>query len=368
MSITKRHACFAATTPYQIIGAISITINDHLDADLYLFGMFNGYNDVASRIEKEKIFKNVYCIDPGNFQFTKKSVALKQIIRYRDVVSTFLPSDIAYEVFYTTSRAHVKTLMIHELKRRNPNMSYVIYEDGIGMYRPGKLAIVTSKKRQIFESVLGWRMFEPDRTVIMAYEPALVEASPGISNSPIMNMPRINWNSEENNIVNRVFAVDNDKQITERIIIFDNIRVGNDEKDKLIDSCISTVLEIANPRDVICKPHPRSLSFSQTGVRIYSESGVPMEALYSSMDDMGERILISCTSTAAMTPKLLFGQEPYIFDIYQLVSGQANSVNEAMLDKIESMYTDKSKVIRIKSYEELKTSIARILSIKIVGI
>ena len=26
-------------------------------------------------------------------------------------------------------------------------MSFVIYEDGIGMYRPGKLSIVTTKKR-----------------------------------------------------------------------------------------------------------------------------------------------------------------------------------------------------------------------------
>ncbi len=360
MQYIGKQACFAVTTPYQIIGAISIVLKEKMNADLYIFGMFDGYENVANAIKKEGIFDSVICVEPEQFQFTKKSKALRQIVTYRRVTATFLPETVKYDVFYTTSRAHVKTLMIHELKRRNREMSFVIYEDGIGMYRPGKLAIVTSQRRRLFERLIGWRMFEPERTSIIAYEPKLVDASRDVTIKPIGNMPRIDWNTMEGDLIRRIFAMDNKKTIAERIIVFDNIRHGNVGNDEAMDRAIGTILSITTPSDVICKPHPRSISVTKTGMKVYSYSGIPIEAIYSYMNDLENRILISCTSTASMTPKLLFDKEPYIIDISEMINGSMGTENEAMLNKIEKMYRRKERVIRIRSLDELQLEVKRL--------
>ena len=59
----RRQACFACTTPYQVLGAISITKQENLDADLYIFGMFSGYEKVAEKLRDHAIFANVYAAD-----------------------------------------------------------------------------------------------------------------------------------------------------------------------------------------------------------------------------------------------------------------------------------------------------------------
>ena len=46
-----REACFACTTPYQVMGAISIALQEKLKADIYIFGMFPRYKEVADRLE-----------------------------------------------------------------------------------------------------------------------------------------------------------------------------------------------------------------------------------------------------------------------------------------------------------------------------
>lgn len=360
MKYQMREAFFACTTPYQIIGAISIVKNTKITADLYIFGMFTGYERVAEVIRGQNIFENVYAVDCTDFQFTKKSLALKQILFCRKAVSVFLPDRVAYKTCYTTSRAHVKTLMIHELRRRNPNMDYVLYEDGTGTYRPGTLAIRTSEKRAKLEKLLGWSMMEPEKVHVMAYEPGLVECSPVISIHPVEQMPRIDWQND-GQMIGEVFGVREEDCIHEKVILFDTVRCGDAEMDEHFDACYSLFLKHFGEDNVICKPHPRSVYKSKSGVRVYESSGIPVEALYAMMPDIEDRLLVSCTSTATFTPRLLFGKEPVLIDINNLVQKNASAADcNAILQKLIAMYKDKSRILYPNTMEELQEMIDRL--------
>ena len=50
-------ACFACTTPYQILGAVSIAAAGQAPADLIVFGMFDGYEALAGRIRETGLFR-----------------------------------------------------------------------------------------------------------------------------------------------------------------------------------------------------------------------------------------------------------------------------------------------------------------------
>lgn len=52
--------CFACTTPYQIMNAISIVYENLIDADIIIFDTFKGFEEIAKRLEIEGIFENVY--------------------------------------------------------------------------------------------------------------------------------------------------------------------------------------------------------------------------------------------------------------------------------------------------------------------
>ena len=63
-----KEACFAVTTPYQLIGAIALQIEYNLDSDIYIFGMFAEYNLIASKLESYNIFDKVIAVDCSNYK------------------------------------------------------------------------------------------------------------------------------------------------------------------------------------------------------------------------------------------------------------------------------------------------------------
>lgn len=359
-----REACFACTTPYQVIGAISITINHKLNADLYIFGMFRQYEKVADNIRKQGIFGHVYAVDCSRIGAPGKLRGLKQMLFAEQTVSFYLPAEIRYQHYYSSSRALPKIIMQHVLQKRNPDMIRVIYEDGMGTYSSDSHPLNPTKTIQRTERVLNWNLDNPRRTRMMAYVPELVEPPAYLQGIHVEQMPRLDFSSATANMLETVFDVREENRIHQKWIIFDTLRRYSADMQEtefaILDDSYRAIVS-AGGNDIICKPHPRSVFESKAQIALYPDSGIPMEVLYARMDDLENRILISYTSSAVFTPKIMFGMEPVVISLHRLLSGTRGSgIFEGIYQKFRGIYADQDRVMAPDSIEELTECVRRI--------
>lgn len=358
----KRDACFTCTTPYQLMGAISIVQNIRMSADLYLFGTFHGSEEVARRLEKYKIFADVIFVKSNPNRNISRLKILWQIINRRNVVKKFLSSDLVYDSFFSTSKTHGKLLLLYELRRRNPQMKYVIYEDGIGSYNKYAHQLNDSRYTRLFEIIAFSKVFIPERTSIMVRYPNLLQLPDALNGIPQNKMPFFNICRENVKMLQDIYNIHENELISEKIILFDTGR-GVYRKDSfnldLIDKCFELVSDTFLNSNIILKAHPKSTEKIKLNINSYSRSDVPVEVLYTSMPDLEDRILIGNHTTALYTPKMLFNKEPIVISLHK-IAWQSKPYLTAVFDKIVSMYDHKDRIVAPDSIEALKNYLKNI--------
>lgn len=362
-----RQACFACTTPYQVMGAISITIEQQLEADIYIFGMFPGYAEVADRLKGKGIFANVYPVDAATFRAPGRKGALIQMAKCRKVVAIFLPNESAYNFFYASSRAHIKNLFLHELLRRNKDLQIVVYDDGLGMYSKSSHVLNTTKIRSFAEKLFGWNLYIPERMSYMVNMPELFEQPESHKQCKVLRMPNLPNNSGNKRLLMDVFGAGNDDYIKERVIIFDSLRGFDKERDrkmKELDTCFAFAGECFGKENVIMKPHPRSKGKTSADIRLYANTSVPMEVLYAGMENLDDKILITYASSAVYTPKMFLDAEPIVINLYRITDNQDGPVSEweESYIKFKKIYRDSSRVMAPETIEEFKSCIKGLCS------
>ena len=88
-----------------------------------------------------------------------------------------------------------------------------------------------------------------------------------------------------------------------------------------------------------------------------------MECLNSIRDD---HILISCCSTAQLTPKIVGGKEPYIFFLHRFLLDDESAIKkglENMIENLTALYSDKSKILIPNSVEEFNALYFKIFAL-----
>lgn len=358
-SYTMRDACFACTTPYQIIGAIEITHALQLDADLYIFGVFPNSQTVADRLKSYHVFHDVYVVDTKRFGMGSRISLGLHFLFAEKTVSFFLPKDICYKTFYSSSRALKKVILMGVLKKRNPEMNRVIYEDGMGTYINSSHPLNASPLMKKLEWFLGWEIDDPKRTRMIAHVPRLVEPPAFLHGTEVGQMPGLYSDPGTIEMLNDVFSVDDEKRIDERYILFDTLRpnpaVMSDEDFSILDACYSRIMHCVGAENIVCKPHPRSRKAQDVGLRLYTSQELPMEVLYAGMTDLEKRVLISYTSSAMFTPKLLFGKEPCVISLHRMLKEKRGSILfEEMYKKMKQEYSVPSRIAAPESLDELE--------------
>ena len=364
-SYNMKEACFACTTPYQVMGAISIVQTEHMDSDIYIFGMFPNYDTVATELKKYNIFSDVYAVDCTKIGSPGRLKGLLQMVFSGRTVRFYLPENVCYREFYSSSRALPKMIMMHVLSTRNPDMCRVIYEDGMGTYSSYSHPLNATKLMRKAESILRWNIDDRNKTSMMAYIPELVDPPEFIKEKKVEQMPRLEFDDHTVSLLENVFASGNVRRIKNRVIIFDTLRghtkFMSETQYDLLDRCYDEIVSSAGPDHVICKPHPRSLFATKAEVEMYRGQEVPMEVLYASMSDIEERVLISFTSSAVFTPKIMFGKEPTVICLHRILNGTRGSrIFEGIYQKFSETYRNSSKVMAPRSVEELKSCLKQV--------
>ena len=353
----RRTACFVCTTPYQIMGAIAIVQDKQMDADLYFYGTFNRYEDVAEKLSKAHVFNKVIAIDFSPYVDIGKLRTLWQVVNSKKIVSSVIPPDIIYDSIYSSNRAHTNLLLIYELSRRNPRMKYIYFEDGVGTYGD-KISILKKRTRghNLIEIFKRCNSINPSKTSIMVTHPELLN----VSSIPfkILPMPFLHYSLSMSKLLREVFSVYDSDILNKRVVFFDTVRDKYSFKDPIIikmDECLNLFVSVFSKSDIVYKSHPRSsvVLSDDMGFKTDLSTSVPVEVFYYEMTELNNRILVGNLSTALFTPKLMFDKEPIVISLHRIVIPKDTKCL-SFFEKMRLMYKDKNRIVAPANMEELK--------------
>ncbi len=365
MTSNQGTACFACTTPYQIMGAVCIAAEKKLVADLVLAGVFSGYREIGERIRETGVFRNVVIPPLEKYWRPGKKGVVKQMLRARSLVEEFLPREWVYGTYYYSSRANLKNILLHELYRRNPKLRLVLYEDGLGTYQRDSHVLNTSSSRSLAEKFLGWNLYRPERTTVLVNLPELFEKPDSMRDCPVEKMPAFNSDPARVEMLKYVFGVREEDRITRRAVIFDPMRSRKEalaERERIMDECYDLCAEALGRENLIVKPHPRSRDKTTAQVDLYEGTSIPMEVLYADMDNLDDRVLITYASSAVYTPKMFYDREPWVLNLFRITDNTGGQVSEweAPYLKFRGVYRNPEKLMAPATLEELRECLRKV--------
>ena len=367
-AMVRREACFICTSPFQVLGAISIVAKERMEADLFLIGTFRDSEIVADRIRKYSLFNNVYFVDPKKIGIRGKIDNIKKIIFAEGIVNKFLDKNVSYDRYYYTSRSLLKSALLKVLLDRNPEMKRIIFDEGMGTYSGNGRLLSVSMPRRVLEKMMRWKLDDPKKTEILAYLPDLVKYEKPFDSCIVHQMPYLDYKGDMREMMRDLFAIPEDGIIREQCIIFDTKRnetasLSSEQLD-ILDQCYEKIIHYTGKDKVILKPHPRSTKPCPDGIGTYPYTGIPMEALYTFMPDLQDRILISFVSSAVFTPKILFDKEAVVICLHRLFKGnETSAVFEDIFQKMRGAYRQPERVIAPNTVEELEEQLQTINSL-----
>ncbi|MCC8173865.1 MAG: alpha-2,8-polysialyltransferase family protein, partial [Odoribacter sp.] len=343
--------CFACTTPYQIMGAVSIVHHKNYEADIYIFDTFSGCNKVAENLEKEGIFRNVYMIPFyksikfGKNQWVNRLMCMLRFVFARGYIQRTLGSIKSYNQFFTSSKAIPKMVLKRAVEGENSEVKTVIYEDGMGTYFPEGHTLKGSSLFQKLENICHFEFAPNGKTTFMPCYPEVAVPPVGLTDFIWGQMPEMDKTDSFRNMMFRIFGCDEAvlKDLNEKCIIFDGYRGEETEFTNKLDQ-IYDFMAAEFQEDIICKPHPRSNVPIKSKIKLFENTKIPMEVLYMGMKDLQDKVLFSYYSTAVFTPKLLFSEEPYIILLYRILNIDDFTDIDKVVEKFGKIYQKKIMV------------------------
>ena len=156
--------------------------------------------------------------------------------------------------------------------------------------------------------------------------------------------------------INVIFGLSSKPYIKEKLIILDQPKkeLFNEEDIIRIGNIYNQLAESIGHDEVIVKKHPRSSAEDYQNIRYFESTGIPFE-LFCLNINMNDKILVSHSSTAVTTPKILFDQEPTVIVLTKLldpITGEKN-LFEDFFQAVRNTYHNKNKFLIPSSIEEL---------------
>lgn len=360
----ERDSCYFCTSPFQLFAIFSLAINRQEEADLYIDPQFYEAKSFTKRIETLNIFRNVKIIDSRKIygKYMNASPGLKnhlQIVNtyfhVQDIAEMILISDVRYTNIFLSSKAYLpRMIQLFYLKKKwNYNLYY--FDDGAGTYYKDRAYHIKKPDKLIRRLLFG------KKAVDTKYKRFVF--SPKIYNELNINhnlselIPKFWENNTGKKLINSVFGVNKELDIKEKVIILDQ------PKDELFtESDAKKISNIYNMfackfgyDNVIIKQHPRSVGEIFGKISCFENNGIPFE-LYCLNMDMNDKIIISYSSTAIATPKVLFDQEPTVIVLTKLITPVTGEKNffEDYFQAVRKSYDNPKKFYIPNNVDELE--------------
>ncbi|MCP8617527.1 hypothetical protein [Salirhabdus salicampi] len=335
--------------------------------DLYINATFSGAKEIKSNLDNLKLFENVFLINYQQcnkeiYNITKKNKGVNRFAKYLIfkkklslIFNSYSPIKIKYDrmviPYLHYELFSVISTFVNGVYFNNKNVAIDVLEEGVGSYN-----IVDSKSKiQVaIRKTIGFLYVPSMKFNYYVYKPELIKDHK-FKKISLKKLNPVEKNEKVIKTYNKIFGY------KEKYSICNEYKFVYLEQDlKTFKISKQNVLEIINvisgkcgQENFIVKMHPRSKENIFNG-NIFNQFSVPWE-LITLNNKLPNNVLISVLSTACLTPKLLFDEEPIVILLYKLFKEDLEFASEQirLAESVKKTYRQ-NKFFIPSDVEELK--------------
>ncbi len=346
---------------------------------------------LISAVKASGAYDNVYCFDPVNIDYNKVKVCKIPKVRvfFLKKVSEEAYAGLLESVCGNKSYNRVilpwfyadSVFMMSYWERFADSMKVTLVEEGTSSYCFTKKqmsfpmfnapTLRAKFKRYMTEGILANR-FAKMIDSICIYRPEYCR--PDIDYKKL-ELPKIKQESNpvlHNILVNAAVDLEYQKLLSydeRNVIYFSSYNTEDLNWDARSTQILDAIVNAGGDENVVAKIHQNQTTHAQRFAGKYEEriyvdrDKYLFEGLYVQTKNRNNKVLISCISTAAINPKFMFDEEPYVIFTFRLYDGYRQRGVERddwMANALISAYKDKSKVKIPNSVYELEEMIQEI--------
>lgn len=355
--------CIIISTPFQLISALSIVEskkNSHVD--LYIIGNFANYKEIELRLKKLGIFENIVsyhlneyrACSNSNYRILKSLMRQISYLKFVELGKKVTVLKRKYDEVYFAAAVSAQELIFYFQKMSAPE--FIIFDDGVMTYR--EVAWVNGEKEKIqFVKKLIYCLYGKPQFTYEVYSKELFnKMNPSIANVKTLDV----ISDKSRDYLIEVFEANKNESIKGKVIIIE-CKVDeylSHEDELILEELYSKIIDYFGNDNVLFKRHPRD-NRELNSNRNYLNSTIPFE-LWGCGNDLNDNILIAWDSTAVLTPKLFYGQEPMVILLYKIVNGKRNLSGRTniLYNEFWNIYEDKKKFFIPQNVDELLVGLA----------
>jgi len=374
----ERDACYFCTSAFQIISIIGIAISKNEKADLYIDPQFFDAKNIAKRLEKITIFENIIIIDREAI-FEKYMSFGPGVLNHLQIANTYfhvnkiaemiLLKDVVYKRIYLSSKAYLPRMVQLYYISKGIDFNVYYFDDGAGSYDDNRAYKISFPDKMLRFLLFGKKSIRIDYERFLFSEKIYRSLNCNYKGK-VFTIDRF-WENGSNGFtrnwkesINELFAVQSDLQIKEKVIILDQPKdeMFNESDIKCLNDIYDRVVKRVGYDNVIVKKHPRSDAKEFKNIKYFESTGIPFE-LYCLNENMSDKVIISHSSTAVATPKVLFNQEPKVIvltKLMKLITGEKD-LFEKYFKAVKDNYNSPGDFLIPENMEEMNEIIKALI-------
>lgn len=345
---------FIGTVPFTLIEAINFVVaNDIEDADLYLVKVFDKAEEVAERIKKANVFKNVYIVENVLLTYPITIKKCIEVVKNGKKLIDDLKNRNYDYAYYNNSGYLINSIFYTGINKGNSKCSHNFIEHGYYTYTTDysdKPWYLKSLIRLIGLKCMDGSMLDK----LYMFEPELMCTR---HDGQVVKMKKIDkTNKKLIDTMNFVFNYNkNDNQFRDKDIIIMEQGPMKEAFDKEI--FWNKITSYINKESAIIKAHPRqkNSTLQELEIEVSRNHTLPWEIEILN-NDISNKIQMTIFSGTCVFPKLMFDEELTVIFLYKLLPIDYSFLGEKLVefaDRIGEQYKNKNKYFIPETFEEL---------------
>lgn len=350
-------------TPFQIINTINYKIHymPKTDMDIYICKNFWQADNVAKRLSELKYIQHVYTVKKLDYDsivaWKRKCSILKDLFLIENAIQDCLDETVdlkskQYTQIISSGYLNFNIYFNCYFKRKNAEIIFL--DDGIETYLTANTRSHYSAAYKFFSRLTqnGGTNLIADKWYVYAPE-LVVNRTRSQAVFPLKPLEHLSLPIKQD--LNRVFGYEQ-QMLSSSFVYFDQIGTGDfsngEELFEIQNHLLELLSNICEIEHLLIKLHPRTLQTTYDNRYRILQTQVPWEVILLN-EQTDNSVLISLSSTACLTPKLIFDKEPWCIFLFKLFPVSGDEI-ENLIQRIRACYRNPQRILIPNNVEEFK--------------
>jgi len=324
---------FLCNTVYQLFVAMwmkhSLFSDSH--TDIIISNHINNGKELADRVRKYGEFENCYFAESFDYSWHKMTISKKKwytIHLHPDrFLSRLIHLEHTYSSVYVANFDPFSQLLYGALIQKYNNCQIYLYEDGVGTYNPEFSVRYEETKfaetgyiQKVFRKIRKQNAIYGNLSGVYLFTPEYMRWNP---NAPLIRISKMDQNDDAYlNMCNMVYGYyDSNDRYREKYIFLEQCFEADGIYINDVD-IIDQFAERVGKENIMVKIHPRNTvnRFSERGYKTNTELSIPWEVVLLNQKDLSDKVLMTVSSGAVVSPYILFGINVRAYSIINLLT------------------------------------------------